>query len=192
MLPLFLILFVSYSSFSQEERFQIEGRITNEQGNPIADAYVINYRTYDKYVSLENGVFNIWVLPGDSLIISHVSFHRKVVKVYELLLNPYIKLKLDSINIKEVYISPNQKTENQIAQENVADIKIQNFPVYTKIDDDPDPVSEMATEHNKILRSEASSISIVRFSPTNIIGKLIEKGKKRKKSDQYKSTRKKK
>jgi hypothetical protein len=132
------------------------------------------------------------VLPGDSLIISHVSFHRKVVKGYELLLNPYIKLKLDSINIKEVYISPNQKTENQIAQENVADIKIQNFPVYTKIDDDPDPVSEMATEHNKILRSEASSISIVRFSPTNIIGKLIEKGKKRKKSDQYKSTRKKK
>jgi len=189
---LFLILIFSYLSSAQDERFQIQGRITNKMGNPVEDAYVINFRTLDKYVSRENGVFNIWVLPSDSLVISHISYHRKVVRVFDLLINPYIQLKLDSVQIEDVNISPNQKTENQIAQENVADIKAQNFPVYTKIDDEPDPVSEMATEHNKVLRSEASSISIIRFSPTDIIGKLIEKSKKRKKSNQYKSTRKKK
>lgn len=192
LLLLFLTLFVTYSSFAQEERFQIEGRVLDTEGKPIQDAYVINFRTLYKYVSRENGVFNIWVLPGDSLVISHISYHRKVVKVFDLLLNPYIELKLDSINIKEVNISPDQKTENQIAQQNVADIKLQNFPVYTKIDDEPNPVKEMVTEHNKVLRSEAQSLTLVRFSPSAILGKLVEKRKKKKKSNQYNSTRKKK
>lgn len=193
LLLLFLILIISYASLAQEEeRFQVEGRITNSKGKPVADAYVINFRNLDKYVSRPNGVFNIWALPGDSLVISHISYHRRIVTVHSLLLNPYVELKLDSVNIKEVNVSPNQKTENQIAQENIADIKVQDFPLFTKIDDEPDAVKEMVTEHNKLLRNEASSLALIRFSPGDLIGKIRKKRKVRKRSKEYESTRKKK
>jgi len=197
LLLLFLLLIISCSAFAQEkEKFQLEGRVIDANGKPIADAYIINYNDLNKYVSGANGVFNIWVQASDSLIVSHISYHRKVVTVYEILVNPYIELKLDSVNIKEVNISPNQKTESQIAKENVADIKEQNFSTIPKIDDDPNPetqgVNQMVTEHNKILRSEAQSLRLIQFSPGEILGKIRKKRQARKKSKEYDSSRKKK
>ena len=197
LLLLFLILITSCFAYGQEkEKFQLEGRVIDTNGKPVADAHIFNFNTLSKYVSRPNGVFNIWVQASDSLIISHISYHRKVVTVYEILVNPYIELKLDSVNIKEVNISPNQKTESQIALENVADIKEQNFSTIPKIDDDPNPesqaVNQMVTEHNKVLRSEAQSLRIIQFSPGEILGKFRKKRKAREKSNQYESTRKKK
>jgi hypothetical protein len=197
LLLLFLISIISCFAFAQEkEKFQLEARVIDTNGKPIEDAYIINFNDFNKYVSRPNGVFNIWVQASDSLIISHISYHRRVVTVYEILVNPYIELKLDSVNIQEVNISPNQKTESQIAKDNVADIKLQNFSTIPKIDDDPNPetaaVNQMVTEHNKVLRSEAQSLRIIQFSPGEIFGKIKKKRRARKKSKEYDSTRKKK
>lgn len=192
LLPFMLLLFTFYSSFSQQETFQIEGQITGLNGDPVADVYIINYRDLDKNITNTNGVFSIWVLPTDSVIISHISYFRKVVTVHSLLTNPIIRLQLDTINIQDVNVSPNQKTDYDRAKENIEFIEKMEFPVYSKIEQDPDPVLEMATENNRIMRTEASSISIIRFSPGELIGKLINKRKRRKESKQFKSTKKKK
>jgi hypothetical protein len=56
-------------------------------------------------------------------------------------------------------------------------------------EEESDPVSVIMTEHNDLMRSEASSISIFRFSPSENVGKLFTLWKKDQ-SDDYSSTRK--
>lgn len=186
----FFLLFIFFNLYAQEEEFQIEGQIIGLNGNPVSDAYLINYRNLDKNISNSNGIFSIKVLPSDSLIISHISYHRKVVSVFQLMMNPIVQLQVDSINILEINISPDQKTDYEKARENIESIKSMDIPGFTKIKPEADPVLEMMTEHNELMRSEASSISIYRFSPSEQIGKLFKKFKKKDKTQQFKSTRK--
>jgi len=95
LLPTLFLLFIFCSSFSQqEEKFQIEGQIVGINGNPVSDAYIINYRDLDKNITTVNGVFSIWVLPHDSVVISHVSYCRKTISVHSLLINPTVHLVL--------------------------------------------------------------------------------------------------
>ena len=193
LLPFYILLIASLYSFSQqEEKFQIEGRIIGLNGKPVADAYLINFRDLDKNITNTNGVFSMWVFHGDSLLISHISYFRKVVTVYELLSNPIVQVQLDTVNIRDVVVSPNQKTEYEKAKENLSDVKEFYFPIFTKIDDEPNPVQEMATQHTRVMRTEAGSISLFRSSSGQQINKIIKKKKRRSKSNQYKSTRKKK
>lgn len=183
-------LFVFFNLYSQVEEFQIEGQIIGFKGIPVADAYLINYRNLDKNITNTNGIFSIKVLPSDSLIISHISYHRKVVSVYQLLINPIIKIDIDSINILEIDVSPDQQTDYERARENIESIKSMNIPSFTKIKPEPDPVLEMAIEHNRLMRTEASSISIYRFSPSETLGKLFKKFKKKDKTQHFNSTKK--
>ena len=53
-----------------------------------------------------------------------------------------------------------------------------------------DPVATIMTENNDLMRTEAASVSIARFSPSENIGKLFTKLKKKDSSDDYFSTRK--
>ena len=69
----------SYYSFSQEKEFLLQGQIVDRNNNPISDGYIFNERSSVKSVSKDNGVFDVLVLPGDSIIISHISFIRKLV-----------------------------------------------------------------------------------------------------------------
>lgn len=183
------LLFISYNLFSQEE-FIIEGKIIGHNGNPVSDAYLINYRDLDKNVTNTNGIFSLRVQPSDSLVISHISYHRKVISVYQLLINPTVQLLVDSINISEINISPDQQTDYERARENIESIKSMNIPSYSKIKPEPDPVLEMATEHNRVMRTEASSVSIYRFSPSEKLGKLFKKFKRKDKTQDYSSTKK--
>ena len=172
-----------FSTYGQQNEFQLEGKIVNSNGNQIPDAYIINYRNLDKRISLANGIFDIWVLPTDSLIISHISYYRKKVSVYELLINPVIQLETDTINIIEVDVSPEYKTDFERAHENLLFLSEMDVPAFTKIETETEPVQQLMLEHNKVLRSGASSITMVRFSPSEQIEKIIQKIKKRKKKN---------
>lgn len=189
---LLTILLFSFSCFAQQKEFFVGGKIIDANSNPIPDTHVINYRNLKKVVSSSEGTFNIWVQPGDSLMISHISFFRKKVFADSIRYNSTITLILDTINIIEVHVSPDEKTDYEKAMDNIASIKQAKVHTFVKIKEDTNPVNAMVTEHNELMRSEASSISIYRFSPSSVIDKLVKKRKRRKHSNQYYSTRKKK
>lgn len=191
MKPLLFILFVIsfYSCFSQDKEFFIQGRLVDSKQNPIADAYIINLRSSEKSTSRDNGVFDVLVLPGDSLIISHVSYFRKVISAFQLMANPNVQLELDTINIMQIDVSPDQKTDAEKAEENIKNIEFdfrpQPFDSYTE----SERMGELLNKENRVERAAASSLHY-QFSPSQIIGKISEKIKKRKKANQYQSTKK--
>lgn len=189
---LFILFFFSFfTSFAQTERFQIEGRVVGINRMPVADAYVFNSRDLDKNITNANGVFSIWVLPSDTLIISHVSYFRKTVTVFSLLTNPTIQLNVDTINIKGIDVSPNQKTDYEKAMENIESIKFDFRPKPLDSYTESERMKEVLSANNRVQRVEASSVSLLRFSPSEQIGKLIDKIKRKKKKRKENSTKKK-
>ncbi len=191
LLAVLLLLFVAYSSYSQEEEFQIEARIVGINGKPIADAYIINFRNLDKNVSRLNGVINMRVLPSDSLVISHISYFRKTVTVHALLINPTIQLELDTIAIKDINVFSKQKTDSEKAAENIESIKFDFRPQPGDSYTESERMKNLLNTENSVENAAAHSLNFLKFSPSEQIGKLFKKMKKRKKSRQYKSTRKK-
>ncbi len=190
LIPTILLLFAFYSSFSQQDLFQIEGRILGAQMKPVADAYIFNFRDLDKNITNSNGVFSIWVKPGDSLTISHVSYYRKTVTVHSLLINPIIILEVDTIVIKGVNVSPNQKTDTEKAMENIESIK---FDFRLQPDDnytESERMQLLMNTEDRVQRTASYSLSLLRFSPSEKIGNFFEKRKKRKKAKQFESTKK--
>jgi hypothetical protein len=177
----FLFLFTFYTSFAQQEKFLIEGRVVGVNRMPVTDAYIFNTRDLDKNITNSNGVFSIWVLPSDTLIISHVSYFRKTVTVFSLLTNPTIQLNVDTINIKGVNISPDQKTDYEKAMKNIESIEFDFRPKPLDSYSETERMQELINTENSVYRVEASSVSLLRFSPSEQIGKLVDKMKKRKK-----------
>lgn len=111
-----------------------------------------------------------------------ISYIKKIVKVFDLLVNPVVTLVPDTINIVEVDVSPEYKNDYERAHENMSFLSDYKVPEFTKIKVE-EPVShQLMKEHNKILRSEAGTVSFVRFSPSEQIGKLFKKLKKKKSS----------
>ena len=123
----FTLLFLLIAMFitAQQTEFVLQGRITDGDQNPVADAYIINIRSSSRFFSTGNGVFELKVQPRIS----------------------------DGFSQSE-------------------------------------QVSQMIKSENRVMRTEASSVRIASFSPSQVIGKLSEKRKKRKEASLYESTRK--
>ncbi len=190
LIPFIFLLFTFYSSFSQQDLFQIEGRILGVQMKPVADAYIFNFRNLDKNITNSNGVFSIWVKPGDSLTISHVSYYRKTVTVHSLLVNPIIILEVDTIAIKGVNVSPNQKTDTEKAMENIESIKFDFRPQPDDNYTETERMQLLMNTEDRVQRTASYSLSLLKFSPSEKIGNFFENRKKRKKAKQYDSTKK--
>jgi hypothetical protein len=181
LLLLFLLFTVLISEAQQKEQFLIEGQLVGQDGLPVEDAYIFNFRETDKYVSRANGVFKIWVQASDSLAISHISYLRKVVSVFDIMMSPIVTLVKDSIYLKDINVSPSQRTEREIAMRNIKsidfDFRTNPNDLYT---DDGEQMQEMLKTHNRVERSAASSVSIVRFSPSEIFGNIRKKRQQKK------------
>jgi len=186
----FLLFFLN--SYSQQEEFLIQGKIIDKNGTAISDAYIINLRNLDKNTSRGNGVFDTYVLPNDSLVITHVSFLRKTVTAYSLMKNPVVQLNPDTVNIQQINVLSDQMTDMERAKKNIENMGFSMKPKpggdsYTE----SERMNDLMSTENRIQRSEASAV-IYQFSPSAIIGGLVDKIEKRKKSNEYYSTRKKK
>ena len=173
LIPFLILLFTSYSSFSQQDLFQIEGRILGAQMKPVADAYIFNFRNLDKNITNSNGVFSIWVKPGDSLTISHVSYYRKTVTVHSLLVNPIIMLEVDTIAIKGVNVSPNQKTDTEKAMENIESIKFDFRPQPDDNYTETERMQLLMNTENRVQRTASYSLNLLQFSPSEKIIKMM-------------------
>ncbi len=194
MKPIFTIVFVlsvvcSYAQ--QQEEFLLQGRLVDVHKNPISDAYIVNLRSFAKSTSRNSGVFDARVLSGDSLVISHVSYFRKVVPVFEIIAHPMIVLLPDTVNISQIDISPNRKTDAERAAENIKRIEFDFRPQPNDHFTESERMQELLNENDRIQRSRASSLKY-QFSPSEVIGKWFGKRKQRKKSKEFESTRKKK
>jgi hypothetical protein len=184
-----LLLFIGTCplAFSQEKEFYMQGQIIDGDSKPVADVYIINYRNLDKAVSRQNGIFELWVLPDDSLLISHVSYLPQKIRVFDLMINPVVQLELDTIHIVEVDIFSNPQDDVENAKKNTESIHWDPRP---KPDDgftEKEMVMDIVTRENNVMRSEANSLSIVKFSPSDVVGAISKKIKKRKRSKQYSS-----
>jgi len=56
------------------------GYILDEDSLPIENAYLVSYRTIRGYSTNEKGFFKIMLLKGDSLMINHLSYERRIIK----------------------------------------------------------------------------------------------------------------
>lgn len=190
-LILFFLIITSLGSFGQENRFSIQAKIVDIEGKSISDVYVVNLNSNEKDVSLSNGIFTINASAGDSLVLSHISYFRKIVTIHSILINPIIELYSENVDIPEVRVTPDQKSDIDRAYQNMQFLNEYNPPKKIRMAaEDPDPVSTVMTENNDLMRSEASSLSLVQFSPSENIGKLFTKLKKKDRMNDYSSTRK--
>ena len=130
-LLLLMLVFSFLNSIAQDKEFFLQGQIVDAKHNPISDVYLFNPRNSIKTISRSNGVFDIWVLPADSVIISHISFLRKTVTAYQLMVDPIVQLELDTINIRSVNVSPNQRTDYEKAMKNMERIEYDFKPLPT-------------------------------------------------------------
>jgi hypothetical protein len=186
-LLLIILVFAFLGSFAQQEEFYIQGQVVDAKKNPVADAYVFNIRNSSKYVSRNNGIFDVWVLPGDSIIISHISFIRKVVTVHQLMVNPVVQLEIDTVNIRSVNVSASQRTDYEKAMTNIQRIEFDFRPLPDDEYTETERMNALLQTEDQVQRVAASSVSLVRFSPSEEIGKLISKRKKKKEARQYSS-----
>ncbi|MCL3779081.1 hypothetical protein EMN47_01660 [Prolixibacteraceae bacterium JC049] len=58
---------------------KFKAKLVNEFGNPVSDAYIINYRNYHGVTSKSDGSFGIYTQENDSMVISHISYERKII-----------------------------------------------------------------------------------------------------------------
>lgn len=188
-LLLSIFVFVVLISAAQDKEFNIQGQVVDSKENPVADAYIFNLRNSVKDVSKSNGVFEVWVLPGDSIIISHISFLRKVVTVHQLMINPIIKLEPDTINIRPVNVSASQKSDYEKAMKNIQNIGFDFRPQPDDAYTESERMEDLLNTENRVQKSAASALTY-QISPSEIIGKLVEKHKKKKDAKQYSSTKK--
>lgn len=170
------------NAYAQDKTFTLEGKTVNNEGQPIADVYIINPRTLEKDITKANGVFSVTVSPKDSLIFSHISYTRISVHVYELLQNPQVTLESEDVQIPEVIVSPDQKTDLKRAQQNLQFLDEYKPLKYNKMKPESDPTTTIMTEHNRLMRTEASSISLLPILglPIQLIDKAVQKKKRRK------------
>jgi len=186
----FTLLFLLITLTIAAQEFTLQGKITDSAQNPVSDAYVFNIHNAAKCFSTGNGLFELRVQPSDTLIISHISFLRKMVTVYELLKNPVVMLETDTLNIKPVKVTGNLQTAREQAMKN---INYQTFDALPRIGDnfsETERTAQLMKTENRVLRTEASSVRIASFSPSAVIGKFAEKRAKRKIAKEYNSTRK--
>ncbi len=155
-LLLFVYCLLTITGFSQEKEFMLKGRILACDSVPVENAYVINFRDYSAYLSRENGHFNIWVQPGDSLMVSHISFFRRVIHVDTVVKNPDIFIEFDTIMVKQVDIG---KDLQKILEKNLTPVRNMHIVIYKRMKPETNPVNMIVIENNRILRTEASSVS---------------------------------
>ncbi len=188
-LLLFICVFVVLISTAQDKEFKLQGQVVDSKLNPVSDAYIFNLRNSVKDVSRINGVFEVGVLPGDSIVISHISFLRKVVTVHQLMINPIIQLDLDTINIRPVNVSASQRSDYEKALKNMESIEFDFRPQPDDAFTETERMKTLINTENQVERAYSNSLNFLQFSPSEEIGKMFAKRKKKKEAKQFLSTK---
>ncbi|HPF51805.1 MAG TPA: hypothetical protein PK335_09535 [Draconibacterium sp.] len=179
-------ILISLYSIAQNQRITIQGKIVDMKGEPVSDVYIVNLITNEKDISLANGIFTIEISPSDSLVLSHISYFRKIISAYSLLQNPIITLELEDVNIQEITVSPEQKSELDLANKNIQQIEWDVRPQPGDGFTESERAKNLMSENNSVMRSEATSLSFFSFSIGDILGKWKKKREQRRASKEFK------
>ncbi len=125
---LFILYFLvqNLNGFAQT----LAGNITDEYASPIYGALVVNLTNQDHAHSDDDGAFlldNIKI--GDSLYVSHFSYEVKLLVIEALDMPIHVGLKVKSISLNEIVISPDIDALNLFT-----DIDLQTNPVNSSQD----------------------------------------------------------
>ncbi|MBN1822185.1 MAG: hypothetical protein JXR31_11455 [Prolixibacteraceae bacterium] len=173
-LLLTIIVIFPLTVFSQEA-YMMEGRILDPLSNPVENAYIINFRNLSAYATNKKGQFSLPVMEGDSLIINHVSFLQKKIYARSARVYADIYLEYDTVQVPEIVVSPGPDKDSTALQNTMELIRSAGLTLYKRMDPSTNLVSQTMIENNAVLRSEASSISIVSFSPSSVVNKIKKK-----------------
>ena len=77
----FILLFISQLTVSQNTRKLITGTVKNTSLVAVKDVHIINLNTREGTITNENGVFEISVTKGDSLLISNILYQNEIIKI---------------------------------------------------------------------------------------------------------------
>jgi hypothetical protein len=83
-IPFFIFFLISFSCFSQEEDIKplrVEGKIMDQRQQIVSYAHILNKERQLGVVGGYDGYFSIGAYPGDTLVISAVSYHNKILIV---------------------------------------------------------------------------------------------------------------
>ncbi|HYQ56129.1 MAG TPA: hypothetical protein VEP89_02200, partial [Draconibacterium sp.] len=96
------------------------------------------------------------------------------------------------VEIPEIVVRPDQMTDLEKARQNLKFLDDYKPIKYNKMKPETDPTTAIMTEHNRLVRTEAGSISLlpVLDVSTKLIDKAVKKRKKRKLYRSYYSSRK--
>ncbi len=176
-----MVFFVfQYQATGQDKFFHLKGKIIDAHQHPVPDVHIINYRDFKKVTSQNNGEFNIWVERGDSLMVSHISYYRKIVYADSVKNQPEIVLQLDTVNIVPVNIFTKPRDEKTFADKNINSWEFSIKPSPTEAYTEKERIQNVLNRENGIMKSEANSLRIATFSPSEQVGKVVNLFKRRK------------
>lgn len=147
---------------------------------PVADAIIVNQRSLQKTLSRKNGIFDATVLPRDTLIITHISFYRTFISVSNILINPEIVLASDTVQLRQIDVVSGMMSDSARAAKNIANFVFDPRPNGYDIYTESERMKNLLQKENRIERVMASSLTY-QFSPSEVIGRIIEKFEYRKK-----------
>jgi hypothetical protein len=64
-----LFILTAFVATAQQTEFTLQGRTTDSAQKPVADVYIVNIRNSGKSISTSNGIFELRVIPSDTLIV---------------------------------------------------------------------------------------------------------------------------
>ena len=140
---LLLILFstATFTSFTQESRALVSGKITDSL-NTVKNANIINIKTNQGTFSSDNGEFRIFVKDGDSLRISSIQHITKFILIKRKDINnkvlniklAYNTVVLDTFELKRHNLSGRLGIDSKNVPNNKKDSLLRNLMDFSKID----------------------------------------------------------
>ena len=76
----FLIVISSVTEAQEDSLISFSGYIFDQDSIQIENALLVSFRTLRCYSTNQDGFFKIFLLKGDSLMINHLSYDRKIIK----------------------------------------------------------------------------------------------------------------
>ena len=141
----FILFFIFFLSFSQNQKTVIYGKIIDSLGT-VKSANIINIKTNQGTFSSDSGEFRIFVSEGDSLRISSVQHITKIITIKKS-------------NLKDTKIKINLKSNIYVLDE--FDLKRHNLTGRLGIDSKNIPVDKRDSLLNKLMDFSKINMKIV-------------------------------
>lgn len=101
---LFISTFINGLSQDNNKIFRLSGIVYDEEFNPIISAHVINLRSRQIDITDGNGVFQIIIKTGDSILIKNISYRDTIIRIGNPVMIYTIRLKKEIYPINELRV----------------------------------------------------------------------------------------